>query len=207
MPLVPAVVLTCALAFLTACSSGDAAPAEAPQLGASSEAGPTAGDASPEAEPSRPARPGEDVDDSVEVTAGEIEVEGDDEQLAADALVRYVRVRLDAFHRTAVDLPALSQVAIGDALAQVRAYVAELRQRKQHTVGTIRVNVSGVDLKGAEATIQTCMDNTSVDVDRRNRVVETDAPPAYLGTATARRVTDDTWLVSDVSIQYADRCP
>ena len=105
-----------------------------------------------------------------------------------------------------MDLPALAEVAIGDALAQVRTYVAELQQRKQHTVGTIRVNVSRVAVKGAAATIRTCMDNTSVDVDRRNRVVETDSPAAYLGTARARRVADDAWLVSDVSIRFTDRC-
>jgi hypothetical protein len=203
----PAVLLACLLLVPQACSSDDPAPrSDEIELGGDAESSAEAGSPSEEAEPTRPAAPGEKVDDSVEVTAGDIAVKGADEQQAADALVRYVRVRLEAFNRADVDLPALAEVAIGDALAQVRAYVAELQQRKQHTVGTIRVNVSGVDVKGAGATIQTCMDNTSVDVDRRNRVVETDSPAAYLGTAKARRVADDTWLVSDVSIQFTDRC-
>ena len=202
----PAVLLACLLLVPQACSSDEPARrSDGIELGGDAESSGSS-DESAEAEPTRPAAPGEKVEDSVQVTAGEIAVEGAGEQQAADALVRYVRVRLEAFNRAQVDLPALAEVAIGDALAQVRTYVAELQQRKQHTVGTLRVNVSRVAVKGADATIRTCMDNTSVDVDRRNRVVETDSPAAYLGTARARRVADDAWLVSDVSIRFTDRC-
>lgn len=202
-----ALALVLGTTLLGGCSGeDDASPPPPPVIG--DQTGPSPGpDASPEesAEAGPPAT-GDKAEDSVEVTAGEISVTGEQERLAADAFVRYTRVRLESFNRVSVDLPELSGVAIGDALAQVQNYVAQLDQRGHHTVGAITVNVSGVAIKGERASVAVCMLNTSADANRRDRIVETEIPPAYRGVATARWVATDTWLIEDVSIEFVSDC-
>jgi hypothetical protein len=88
-----AVVVVTAFAALAGCSGAEPSggtSADPPRLGAESDE-PTVspGGQSSEPEPSRPARPGTRVEDSVEVTAGAIDVEGEQERLVADAFVRY----------------------------------------------------------------------------------------------------------------------
>ena len=42
---------------------------------------------------------------------------------------------------------------------------------------------------------------------RSGRVVEKGAPAAYLGRVDAVQVTSDTWVVADVTVDFAEACP
>lgn len=156
--------------------------------------------------PSPPRRGSFVEDDSVDASAGEVAVTDPTAMAVVDAFVRYTQVRLDAFNRAEVDQAALEEVATGEAMTQVTSYVDRLARRGEHVVGSVVVNVSGVDVEGTRATLDTCMQNSSVDVDHSGRVVEKGAPAAYLGRVDAVQVTSDTWVVADVTVEFADSC-
>lgn len=202
-PVVAAAALLLALAGCTGGSDPPGAPATtqaAPVPSSASEPSPS--------EPTGPPSRGTVVtDDSVDATTGEVSVSEPAELAVVDAFVRYTQVRLEMLNRAEVDPAALDEVATGEAITQVTSYAERLARRGEHVVGTITVNVSGVEIAGTSATVDTCMLNTSVDVDSSGQVVESDAPAAYLGRASVLQVTSDTWVVSDVSVQFVDDCP
>ena len=202
-PVVAAAALLLALAGCT----GEGDPPATP---ATTQAEPVPSSA-PEPSPSEPTGPPSRgtvvADDSVDATTGEVSVSEPAELAVVDAFVRYTQVRLEMLNRAEVDQAALDEVATGEAITQVTSYAERLARRGEHVVGTITVNVSGVEIVGTSATVDTCMLNTSVDVDSSGQVVEKDAPAAYLGRASVLQVTSDTWVVSDVSVQFVDDCP
>jgi hypothetical protein len=51
------------------------------------------------------------------------------------------------------------------------------------------------------------MQNSSVDVDGSGQVVEKKAPAAYLGQVDALQVSSDTWVIADVTVDFAEECP
>lgn len=157
--------------------------------------------------PSPPPRGSFVEDDSVDASAGEVAVTDPTAMAVVDAFVRYTQVRLEAFNRAEVDPAALAEVATGDAMTQVTSYVDRLARRGEHVVGSVVVNVDAVDVEGTRATLDTCMQNSSVDVDESGRVVEKGAPAAYLGRVDAVQATSDTWVVADVTVDFAEACP
>ena len=157
--------------------------------------------------PSPPPRGSFVEDDSVDASAGEVAVTDPTAMAVVDSFVRYTQVRLEAFNRAEVDPAALAEVATGDAMTQVTSYVDRLARRGEHVVGSVVVNVDAVDVEGTRATLDTCMQNSSVDVDESGRVVEKGAPAAYLGRVDAVQVTSDTWVVADVTVDFAEACP
>jgi hypothetical protein len=191
---------------VSGCAGGSDTPAEP----ATSPAEPTQSttEAPTESEaPSPPPRGSYVEDDSAEASAGEVAVTDPAEAAVVDAFVRYTQVRLEAFNRAEVDPAALAEVATGDAMTQVTSYVDRLARRGEHVVGSVVVNVDAVDVEGTRATLDTCMQNSSVDVDESGRVVEKGAPAAYLGRVDAVQVTSDTWVVADVTVDFAEACP
>ncbi len=157
--------------------------------------------------PSPPPRGSYVEDASVDASAGDVAVTDPTAMAVVDAFVRYTQVRLDAFNRAEVDQAALEEVATGEAMTQVTSYVDRLARRGEHVVGSVVVNVDAVDVEGTRATLDTCMQNSSVDVDESGRVVEKGAPAAYLGRVDAVQVTSDTWVVADVTVDFAESCP
>ena len=155
--------------------------------------------------PTGPPAYGAVVADRAEVHPGTISVSGAREPVA-EALVRYLQVRFTAYHRAEVEQGALSAVARGSAVDQVRSYVRALQLHKHHTVGDVWVDVGAVGIRGAEATITSCVRNASADADEHGRVVERDLPSAYDVRATAVRGTDSTWLISRIRFDGRARC-
>ena len=142
--------------------------------------------------------------DTAAVSAGKISASGEQERHVADAWVAYWTARVKAYHEVDSSSPELSEVATGAALSQVQDYVRELRSRGHHTVGTLSVSVSGITVKGDTATLRSCLDNRTIDVDRRLRPVEPPTPRyAMKGTATRE---GDTWRVSKVAFQSNSTC-
>jgi len=120
-----------------------------------------------------------------------------EQKAAADAYLQYLVVRLLAYNRAAVDLDSLGRVASGRALAVVKGRVAELQGKKWHTVGELWVDVPTVTVSGTTASLRSCMDNTTIDVDKAGKAVE--LPTPYLSaTATLQKAGGKIWVVSNV---------
>jgi hypothetical protein len=202
-PVVAAAVLLLALAGCADAAETPAAPESSPV-----EPAPTpAPEPSPSGPPSPPAFGTVVTDDNVAATAGEVAVSDPTQLAVVDAFVRYTQVRLEMLNRAEVDRAELDQVATGEAVTQVTSYADRLARRGEHVVGSLVVNVSGVEVEGTTATMDTCMQNSSVDVDASGRVVEKNAPAAYLGRVDALQVTTDTWVIADVAVDFAKECP
>ena len=191
---------------LSACTSDRSArPAPAPGSSSASAASSSAAPSEPTEAPTGPPAYGAVVADRAQVHVGTISVTGARASVA-DALVRYLQVRFTAYHRAEVDRAALTAVARGSAVDQVRSYVSGLHQRQQHTVGEVWLDVGTVRIRGAEATITSCMRNASADADEHDRVVERDLPPAYDVRATAVRGPRTRWLIDTIRFDRRPRC-
>ncbi|WP_406048033.1 hypothetical protein [Kribbella sp. NBC_00889] len=120
------------------------------------------------------------------------------DKAAADAFIKYIEVRLTAYHKVQVDLDALGETATGAALNAVRSDVAGLRSRGQHTVGEVWVDVPKVTARGSAATLTSCMVNTTVDVDAKGKPLS--APkPFYNITSTLELGGGKIWLVKTIT--------
>jgi hypothetical protein len=169
---------------------------------------PSASAGSSSAAPSEPTGPpayGAVVADRAEVHPGTISVTGA-RRSVADALVSYLRVRFTAYHRAAVDQGALTAVARGSAVDQVRSYVRALHQKQQHTVGEVWVDVGTVRIRGGRATLTSCLRNASADADEHDRVVERDVPSAYDVRATAVHGAHGPWLIDTIRFDGRPGC-
>jgi hypothetical protein len=115
----------------------------------------------------------------------------------ADAYLQYLVVRLLAYNRAAVDLDALGRVASGRALAVVKGQVAELQAKKWHTVGEVWVDLPAITVNGTTASVRSCMDNTTIDVDKAGKPVQL-LVPYYTATATLQKAGGEIWVVDNV---------
>jgi hypothetical protein len=126
--------------------------------------------------------------------------------IAAEAYVDYLKVRSQAFNTVRLDLAALSSVAVGDALQSVQGGVAYRSRKKLHMVGGLEVDVTDVSVRGRTARLTACLTNSTVEANRKGRIVEKDPPPFYRGTAELRKFGPDVWLVSTVGFQEVTGC-
>lgn len=200
-------VVAAALLLAVAGCTGDADPPATPETTQADPLPSNQPEPSPSEPPSPPAFGTVVTDDSVDASAGEVTVSDPSQLAVVDAFVRYTQVRLDMLNRAEVDQAALDEVATGEAITQVTSYAERLARRGEHVVGSIVVNVSGVEVEGTTATMSSCMQNASVDVDGSGQVVEREAPAAYLAQVDALQVTSDTWVIADVSVDFVDECP
>jgi hypothetical protein len=191
MPLVPAVVLACALTLLTSCSSDADTPAPEVELGTSESVEPSA---SP-TESEDPA--GEADDEGHEVYRGRVVVDDDEQQAVADAWIAYWQTRFDAFAGPELDPAALGEVATGKAAEQVISYVRYLQDEKLYTRGDAVIAVDAVRIKGRQATVRTCAQNYSVDVRQGNDRPAEALNPFYTFRGVLQRASDG-WVVADV---------
>jgi hypothetical protein len=122
-----------------------------------------------------------------------------EQKAVADAYLQYTVVRLLAYNRAAVDLDALGRVASGSALAEVKGRVAELQAKKWHTIGELWVDIPAITVNGTTAVLRSCMDNTTVDVDKSGKWVE-QLVPYYTATATLQKAGGKVWVVDKISI-------
>jgi hypothetical protein len=127
------------------------------------------------------------------------------EKAVADAFVQYITVRLTAYNKVQVDLSALARTATGKALNDVRSDVSGLKNRKQHTVGEVWIDIAPVVVTGQTAKVTSCMDNTTVDVDAKGK--PTDVPkPFYNITSTLQLAGGKTWVVSAITFAGQKPC-
>jgi hypothetical protein len=202
----PVVAAATLLLALTGCTDATETPA-APESTPADPAPTSAAEPSPSEPPSPPAFGTVVTADDVAASQGVVTVSDPSQLAIVDAFVRYTQVRLEMLNRAEVDQAALDEVATGEAVTQVTSYADRLARRGEHVVGSIVVNVSGVEVEGTTATIDTCMQNSSVDVDEAGQVVEKKAPAAYLGRVDALQVSSDTWVIADVTVDFAEECP
>jgi hypothetical protein len=201
------VVATTALLLALAGCTGDTQTPAAPETTPAAPIPTSAAAPSPSEPPSPPAFGTVVAEDDVDASEGEVTVSAPSQLAVVDAFVRYTQVRLEMLNRAEVDQAALDEVATGEAVTQVTSYADRLARRGEHVVGSIVVNVSGVEVEGTTATIDTCMQNSSVDVDGSGQVVEKKAPAAYLGRVDALQVSSDTWVIADITVDFAEDCP
>jgi len=202
----PVVALAALLLALAGCTDATETPA-APESTPAQPAPTSAAEPSPSEPPSPPAFGTVVAEDDVNASEGEVTVSDPSQLAVVDAFVRYTQVRLEMLNRAEVDQAALDEVATGEAVTQVTSYADRLARRGEHVVGSIVVNVNGVEVEGTTATIDTCMQNSSVDVDGSGQVVEKKAPAAYLGRVDALQVSSDTWVIADITVDFAEECP
>ena len=202
----PVVAIAALLLALAGCTGDTETPA-APESTPAQPAPTSAAEPSPSEPPSPPAFGTVVAEDDVNASEGEVTVSDPSQLAVVDAFVRYTQVRLEMLNRAEVDQAALDEVATGEAVTQVTSYADRLARRGEHVVGSIVVNVNGVEVEGTTATIDTCMQNSSVDVDGSGQVVEKKAPAAYLGRVDALQVSSDTWVIADITVDFAEECP
>jgi hypothetical protein len=202
----PVVAIAALLLALAGCTGDTETPA-APESTPAQPAPTSAAEPSPSEPPSPPAFGTVVAEDDVNASEGEVTVSDPSQLAVVDAFVRYTQVRLEMLNRAEVDQAALDEVATGEAVTQVTSYADRLARRGEHVVGSIVVNVNGVEVEGTTATIDTCMQNSSVDVDGSGQVVEKKAPAAYLGRVDALQVSSDTWVIADITVDFAKECP
>jgi hypothetical protein len=121
-----------------------------------------------------------------------------DQRAAADAYLNYLLVRLTAYNKASVDADALGRVAAGQALTEVTAAVNDLKAKKHHTIGEVWVDIPTVTVKGATASLRSCLDNTTIDVNEAGKPVE-EPKPYYIVTATLKKAGGTVWVVNNVS--------
>ncbi|WP_405055899.1 hypothetical protein OG474_24525 [Kribbella sp. NBC_01505] len=134
---------------------------------------------------------------STGVHAGKIVTSTPDQKAVADVFLRYLALRLAAYNKVEVDLSAISKVATGQAISGVKAAVEQLRSNKQHTIGELYVNIPGVQVKGTTATMRSCMDNTTIDVDVKGKAAENPVP-YFSVDSTFEKAGGTIWVVKTV---------
>jgi hypothetical protein len=143
--------------------------------------------------------------DTIAVHRRKIATKNPTEAAVADAFVRYITVRLTAYNKVEVDLDALAKSSTGTALNEVKSDVAGLRSRQRHSVGEVWIDVSKVAVAGNAATVTSCMDNTTVDVNSTGK--PDGAPkPFYNIKSTVQFVGKKVWLVSAVTFRGDNPC-
>ena len=190
-PLVPTVVLACALSVLAGCSSDADTPAREIELG-------TPQSAEPSPSPTESVDPaGEADDEGHEIYPGRVAVKDDEQQAVADAWIAYWQTRFDAFAGPELDPAALGEVATGKAAEQVISYVSYLQDEKLYTRGDAVVAVGAVRIKGRQATVRSCARNYSVDVRQSDDRPAEALNPFYTFRGVLQRASD-AWVVADV---------
>ncbi|WP_410789872.1 hypothetical protein [Kribbella sp. C-35] len=171
-----------------------AAPSTPEQAPASSVPWVTGGPTSPPAgPPSKVAR----------VHSRKIAAVSAEQRAVADAFLTYTVLRLKAYNQATVDLAALQKVASGQPVTAVTGQVALLQQRKHHTIGEVWVDIPTITVTGSTATLRSCVDNTTIDVDRSGKWVE--MPTPYLTATATLAKAGATWRLT--KIKFADaRC-
>jgi hypothetical protein len=138
------------------------------------------------------------------VHAGKIVTSTPDQKAVADVFLRYLALRLAAYNKVEVNLDALSKVATGQAISGVRAAVQQLSSKKHHTIGELYVDIPGVAVKGSTATMRSCMDNTTIDVDQAGKPVESPVP-YFTVDSTFEKAGGTVWVVK--TVRFAElRC-
>ncbi|WP_405055897.1 hypothetical protein OG474_24515 [Kribbella sp. NBC_01505] len=164
-----------------------------------SSSAPTSTTGTPSA-PSTPSSSANTLPDSIAVHKRKISTKTPAEAAVAEVFVRYITVRLTAYNKVAVDLDALAKSSTGAALTQVKGDVAGLKNRKQHSVGEVWIDISKIAISGSTATVTSCMDNTTVDVDAKGK--PTSAPkPFYNIKSTVQLAGGKVWLVSAITFK------
>lgn len=125
-----------------------------------------------------------------------------DQRAVADAYLNYLLVRLTAYNKASVDQNAIGRVAAGTALTEVSSAVNDLKAKKHHTIGEVWVDVPAITLKGSTASLRSCLDNTTIDVNEAGKPVEPPTP-YYVVTATLRKAGGTVWLVD--SVKFDDK--
>ena len=143
--------------------------------------------------------------DTVSVHRRKIVTRNPAEAAVADAFVDYITVRLTAYNKVQVDLNALARTSTGKALNEVRSDVSGLKSHKLHTIGEVWIDISPVVVSGQTATVTSCMDNTTVDVDAKGK--PTDVPkPFYNITSTLQQAGGKVWVVSAITFGGQKPC-
>jgi glucose/arabinose dehydrogenase len=125
-----------------------------------------------------------------------------EQRAIADAYLNYLLVRLRAYNKAAVDQDAIGRVAAGTALTQVTSAVNDLKAKKHHTIGEVWVDIPTITLKGKTASLRSCLDNTTIDVDEAGKPVEP-LTPYFVVTATLQKAGGTVWLVD--SVRFDDK--
>jgi len=189
---------SCALllaAGLTACGDGESSLPGAPAASRSAAGTTPSGSATPSTTATPSASAGTPVADSIEVVPGSFP-EPDSALALSDTWYTYWKVRMQAFHDVSVQATALNAAATGDAVMQVMDKVAQLRTDGHHVVGSMTVNVKTVTVDGNRATLTSCLDNGTVEVDGTLTPVGPPTP-AYSLQGTAVR-SGDSWRISEL---------
>jgi hypothetical protein len=196
------------LAAVAGCGGKDD-PSGLPTLdpNSSDSSSPTPGQSSttPSGSATTPGGSASTLPDTIAVHQRKIITKNPVEKAVAGAFVQYITVRLTAYNKVKVDLNALAKTATGKAMNEVRTDVSGLKSRKQHTVGEVWIDIAPVVVSGKTATVTSCMDNTTVDVDAKGR--PTDVPkPFYNITSTLQQAGGQVWVVSAITFAGQKPC-
>jgi hypothetical protein len=117
------------------------------------------------------------------------------------AAVNYLSLFVQLSNTWQVDQPAVAAVASGQAVAAAAQRAARERSRGWRTTGRFIVNVSSVQVSGAQASVTGCHFDATSEVDQNGGVVV--SPPGGVRITMELQRTGDTWRVS----QWPEKAP
>jgi hypothetical protein len=138
----------CAIAVLSACSTGADKASTIPTSTAASPSPVTSADNSPTATPSTTAPVGETQTFKIQRESVPAGLTGE-ATAAAGAWLAYWEYLGVANSIPAIDPPALGKVMTGTAATKAYAYDAKLRRMKTHVIGTVGVDIARVSVHGS----------------------------------------------------------
>lgn len=206
------------VAALAGCGSSDTDADPQPTLELSETSTPDEAPSSDPVDESTPGTPGvpdprpaptagEKLDDEYGVYALKLPGEGT-KATVAQTLVDYIDVRNRSFFEQEAPLQEIARLSVGQPLTEIQAYVREIDEAGEHTVGDFWLTVRGknVSVDGKEATLRNvCALNATANVND-DLVAQESPSDAYLLDATAVKAARDVWLISSIAYDPVSSC-
>lgn len=199
--LAAATLATCLLGGVVACSGEE--PSSLPALSESSSPGVTP---TPTATASASAPSSSKTPDSKghEVFAGRITASAADQKAAADVWVGFWRMRLNSLYAAKLDPAAATQFAQGKALDDMVGYIGQLSKKKLHVEGDMMIGVSSVAVSGGTATVESCVNDWTIDVDAKG--VPKSTPSRFFQARGTLTKVAGGWRVSRAALISRQPC-
>lgn len=103
-------------------------------------------------------------------------VTGPEQLAAAEAFLRFWRVRLELGEKAELDPAAIGEVATGEAAQNTIALIEGIQRRNGSIQGDVVMHIEGVQLQDTRATVRACMENLTTDRDADGEPTETLTP-------------------------------
>ena len=118
--------------------------------------------------------------------------------------IGFWQMRLRILNAAKIDAELVGRYAVGTAVNDLVGYVGYLTKNKLHVEGDLLVGISTVAVKGETATVRSCINDWSTDVDARG--VPKAPPERFLEVTGTLTTVEGEWRVSKAEITSRMPC-